>query len=71
MEESWKPEMRKFLQLVSWIFYILGAFLIIIGISCLPSGGLMFALPYVFILPGLMSVGIGAALSFLGKMLHS
>jgi hypothetical protein len=31
---------------------VLAVLLVLVGLTTLPSGGLMFALPYVFLIPG-------------------
>jgi hypothetical protein len=53
--------MRKFLMIVGWLLAVVGCLLVLLGIECLPPGGLMFALPYFFFIPGfalLVSGGI-------------
>ncbi len=51
--------MRTFVRLVGIIATALGAFLILAGVSSLPSGGLMFALPYSLFIPGMVLVLVG------------
>jgi len=46
---------------------VLSALLIIVGIMTLPSGGLMFALPYVFLMPGALFGVVGWVLLRLGR----
>jgi len=52
--------MRMLVVIVGWILTALGGLLVLAGLLSLPDGGLMFALPYVFLLPGLVFVGLGA-----------
>ena len=52
---------------VGWALLLIGGGLIVIGFLVGPPGGLMFALPFVFILPGLVFVGTGIALVLLGR----
>jgi hypothetical protein len=46
---------------------VLSALLILAGIMTLPSGGLMFALPYVFFIPGVLLGLTGWALRRIGR----
>ena len=43
------------------MFLIFGILLGLLGLASLPTGGLMFALAYVFLIPGVMSLIIGVA----------
>lgn len=45
--------MVTFLRALGWLLLLAGAALCIAGLTTLPDGGLMFALPYVFLIPGL------------------
>ena len=55
--------MRKTFRVTGWIFLLVGLFLCSLGVLSLPDGGLMFALPYFFLIPGLaLTVGGGLAL---------
>ncbi len=49
----WSDAMRAFFRLMGWLCAGLAAALGLLGVASLPSGGLMFALPYVFFLPAL------------------
>jgi len=51
--------MRMLVVIAGWILSALGGLLVFAGLLSLPDGGLMFALPYVFLLPGLVSLGLG------------
>lgn len=53
--------MRKLFRVVGWLSAVIGALLCLLGLLALPDGGLMFALPYFFLLPGLV-FSIGGAL---------
>jgi len=44
------------------MFLIFGILLGLLGLASLPTGGLMFALAYVFFIPGVVSLIIGVAL---------
>lgn len=54
--------MRKFFRVLGWVFLILAIVLGFLGLMSLPTGGLMFALAYVFFIPGAVFLIIGAAL---------
>jgi hypothetical protein len=51
--------MRTALRIVAGLLLALGVLLCLIGLSTLPDGGLMFALPYVFLMPGLLLCAVG------------
>lgn len=44
--------MRMVARVLCWLALGLGLALCLLGILALPDGGLMFALPYFFLLPG-------------------
>jgi len=46
--------MKTFLRITGWIFLVLGVLLCLLGLASLPTGGLMFALAYVFFIPGVI-----------------
>jgi hypothetical protein len=46
---------------------MLGVLLCLLGIASLPPGGLMFALPFVFLLPGVGLVVLGGIFLFLTR----
>lgn len=48
-----------FLRALGWFLLLAGGFLCLMGLMTLPDGGLMFALPYVFLIPGLCMVFFG------------
>ena len=51
--------MVTFLRVVGWFLVVVGVALCLAGVASLPDGGLMFALPYVFLIPGLCIAFIG------------
>jgi uncharacterized membrane protein len=59
--------MRKVVRVLGGGLLVLSALLILAGIMTLPSGGLMFALPYVFLMPGALFGVVGWVLLRLGK----
>jgi len=59
--------MRKVARVFGWALVVLSALLIVLGITTLPSGGLMFALPYVFLIPGVLLGVAGWVLLRLGR----
>ena len=59
--------MRKVVRVLGGGLLVLSALLILAGIMTLPSGGLMFALPYVFLMPGALFGIVGWLLLRLGK----
>ncbi len=59
--------MRKLWRTLGWIFTALAAFLVVLGLFSLPAGGLMFALPFVFFLPGAFLGALGGGLLFLTR----
>jgi hypothetical protein len=59
--------MRRVERIIGWIMLVLAAGLILLGILCLPSGGLMFALPFVFLIPGFLLGIIGGILLWHGS----
>ena len=46
---------------------IIGLLLSLLGVLALPDGGLMFALPYFFLIPGIALTLIGGILGFLAR----
>jgi hypothetical protein len=51
--------MRKLARVVGGFCVVLAAVLVLIGLTTLPSGGLMFALPYVFFMPAVVFGVVG------------
>lgn len=59
--------MRLLARVLGWILIALGGLLTLVGLMTLPPGGLMFALPFVFLMPGALFLVIGALLVRLGR----
>ena len=59
--------MRRSARIVGWALLTIAAVLILLGIMSGPPGGLMFALPFVFFIPGLFFALIGAGLLWFGS----
>jgi hypothetical protein len=47
----------------------MGLLLCLLGVLALPDGGLMFALPYFFLIPGIALTAIGGLMIFLARFL--
>jgi hypothetical protein len=65
-EELGSP-MRTVVRGLGWLCMVLAALLVLLGLTTLPSGGLMFALPYVFLIPGVLFGVVGWALLRFGR----
>jgi len=61
--------MKKILRSAGWIFLILGLLLDLLGVLALPDGGLMFALPYFFLVPGIALTASGGFMILLARVL--
>ncbi len=59
--------MHSLARLVGWFVLAAGALLVFVGLSAWPPGGLMFALPFVFLLPGALLSILGVLLILLGR----
>lgn len=59
--------MRLAASVFGWISLVLASVLILLGIASWPPGGLMFALPFVFLIPGLFLALVGASLVWFGR----
>jgi len=59
--------MRRAASILGWIALVLAAGLILLGIAAWPPGGLMFALPYFFLIPGLILGLIAVLLLWIGR----
>jgi hypothetical protein len=59
--------MRRIECVIGWIVLVLAAGLILLGIMSWPPGGLMFALPFVFLIPGFFFGLIGSILLWHGS----
>lgn len=54
--------MRRFVRGAGWTTVVLAVLLGLLGVASLPDGGLMFALPYVFLVPAAVLAVVGAGL---------
>jgi len=59
--------MRLVATVIGWVFLVIATALVFLGIASWPPGGLMFALPFVFLIPGIMLAVLGAVLVRLGR----
>ena len=59
--------MRKLARISGGLCVVLAIVLTLIGFTTLPSGGLMFALPYVFFIPAIIFGVVGGLLLRLGR----
>jgi hypothetical protein len=59
--------MRFVATVIGWIFLVIATALVFLGIASWPPGGLMFALPFVFLIPGILLTVIGVAFVWLGR----
>jgi hypothetical protein len=62
--------MWHFTSVLGWVTLVAAALLILLGLSAWPPGGPMFALPFVFLLPGAVLAVAGGILIFLGRQRH-
>ncbi len=51
--------MRKVIRIISIICFIISGFLFLLGLLTLDPGGLMFALPYFFLIPAVIFALVG------------
>lgn len=58
---------KKAFRSLGWIFLLLGLLLDLLGALALPDGGLMFALPYFFGVPGIALTAIGGFMVLLAR----
>lgn len=54
--------MRVACRVLGWILLVVAVLLILLGVLSLPPGGLMFALPFVFFIPGFAFAVLGGLL---------
>lgn len=59
--------MRRAARIAGWILLALAGGLVLLGLFSLPAGGLMFALPFVFFIPGALLAVLGGILVRLGR----
>lgn len=62
LAEEGSRKMKLIGKAVAWIMLMIAAGLILLGIQSWPPGGLMFALPFVFLIPGAVLGLVGGAL---------
>ncbi len=61
------PGLRTLARVLGWIAVVVAALLTIAGIAVWPPGGLMFALPFVFLMPAAVFWAVGLLLLRLGR----
>lgn len=54
--------MQNIVRILGWLCVVAGSLLIFLGILSWPPGGLMFALPYFFLIPGCLLFTLGMLL---------
>lgn len=59
---------RMIFQAIGWISLVLGILLCLLGLASLPAGGLMFALPFFFLMPGIVLTILGVLLLFFTRV---
>jgi vacuolar-type H+-ATPase subunit I/STV1 len=59
--------MKKAFRSLGWMFLILGLLLCLLGVLALPDGGLLFAMPYFFLVPGITLTAIGGFMVLLAR----
>ena len=59
--------MRLVAKVSGWVLLVIGGCLIALGVVSWPPGGLMFALPFVFLMPGVLFAAIGVLLVWVGN----
>jgi vacuolar-type H+-ATPase subunit I/STV1 len=64
-------QVKKAFRFVGWLFLLLGLLLCLLGVLCLPDGGLLFALPYFFLIPGIALTASGGLLALLTRVLKT
>ncbi len=62
-------QLKKAFRFAGWLFLVIGLLLSLSGVLALPDGGLMFALPYFFLIPGIALTVIGGFMVFLARYL--
>ena len=59
--------MKAVVRVLGWIAVVIAALLTFAGIAAWPPGGLMFALPFVFLMPAAVLWALGLLLLRLGR----
>ena len=62
--------MKRVLTWLGWILLVPGVVLILLGIWTWPSGGLFFAMPFFFLIPGVPLAVIGCVFVLIGWRMH-
>jgi hypothetical protein len=60
--------MRKIVRFTGLMILILGLALCLFGVLALPDGGLLFALPYFFLVPGIVLTASGGFMVLLARL---
>jgi len=60
--------MRIVFRVLGWISSVFGILLCVLGVEGLPAGGLMFALPFFFLIPGIGLTILGGVLLFFTRV---
>jgi hypothetical protein len=61
-------KVKKTLRFLGWLSLVMGMLLSLLGVLALPDGGLLFALPYFFLIPGIALTAIGCLVLFLLRL---
>jgi len=61
---------KRVLTWLGWILLVAGVALILLGIWTWPPGGLFFAMPFFFLIPGVPLAVIGGVLLMIGWRMH-
>jgi hypothetical protein len=56
------------MRFLGWPFLVLGLLLTLLGVLALPDGGLLFALPYFFLIPGIALTAAGGFMVLLARI---
>jgi hypothetical protein len=59
--------MRRVARVAGWMTLVPGLALVLLGILSWPPGGLMYALPFVFLIPGTFLALLGGGLVWAGS----
>jgi uncharacterized membrane protein HdeD (DUF308 family) len=59
---------KKTLRFLGWLFLVMGLLLTLLGVLALPDGGLLFALPYFFLVPGIALTLSGGFMVLLARI---
>jgi hypothetical protein len=60
--------LKKGFRFLGWLLLIMGLLLCLLGVLALPDGGLMFALPYFFLIPGIALTASGGFMILLTRL---